>query len=82
MSKSQLPMHLSIRCGAKTRAETPCKGPAMPNGRCKFHGGLSTGAPKGNRNAFKHGFYSAVEIEKRREVRKMLQAIKELAQSI
>jgi hypothetical protein len=27
----------------------------VPNGRCRMHGGLSPGAPKGNRNAFKHG---------------------------
>ena len=30
----------------------------MKNGRCKLHGGLSTGAPKGNTNALKHGIYS------------------------
>lgn len=31
------------RCGARTRACTPCQGPAMPNGRCRMHGGASTG---------------------------------------
>jgi len=30
----------------------------MPNGRCRMHGGKSTGAPKGNKNAWKHGHYS------------------------
>jgi uncharacterized protein YjcR len=30
----------------------------MPNGRCRMHGGASTGAPKGNTNALKHGIYS------------------------
>jgi hypothetical protein len=30
----------------------------MKNGRCRVHGGASTGAPKGNQNAIKHGFYS------------------------
>ena len=29
------------RCGAKTRAGSPCKGPAMPNGRCRMHGGAT-----------------------------------------
>jgi hypothetical protein len=29
----------------------------MPNGRCRLHGGRSPGAPKGNKNAFKHGRY-------------------------
>jgi hypothetical protein len=42
---SQLPAWLRThpRCGAKTRRATPCVQPAMPNGRCRFHGGLSTG---------------------------------------
>lgn len=33
-----------LRCGAKTRAGTPCRMKALyRNGRCKLHGGLSTG---------------------------------------
>ncbi|WP_254209437.1 HGGxSTG domain-containing protein [Burkholderia multivorans] len=33
-----------LTCGAKTRAGTPCKLTALySNGRCKLHGGLSTG---------------------------------------
>jgi len=32
-------------CGAKTRAGTPCKQRELySSGRCRFHGGLSTGA--------------------------------------
>lgn len=31
------------RCGARTRSGNPCKGPAMRNGRCRMHGGASTG---------------------------------------
>jgi hypothetical protein len=34
----------------------------MPNGRCRMHGGPSPGAPKGNRNAFKHGRYTIEAI--------------------
>jgi hypothetical protein len=30
-------------CQAKTRAGTPCKALALKNGRCRNHGGLSTG---------------------------------------
>jgi hypothetical protein len=33
----------AARCGAKTRGGTVCQCPAMPNGRCRLHGGLSTG---------------------------------------
>jgi hypothetical protein len=33
-----------LQCGAKTRAGAPCKLTSIYcNGRCKFHGGLSTG---------------------------------------
>ncbi|MBP4043493.1 HGGxSTG domain-containing protein [Chromobacterium violaceum] len=33
-----------LTCGAKTRAGTPCKLTSIyENGRCKLHGGLSTG---------------------------------------
>lgn len=31
------------RCEARTRRGTACQCKAMANGRCKFHGGLSTG---------------------------------------
>ena len=34
----------SLECGARTRAGTPCKRKDLYiNGRCKLHGGLSTG---------------------------------------
>src|SRR5262249_16183346 len=32
------------RCGAQTRSACPCRQPAMANGRCRLHGGKSTGA--------------------------------------
>lgn len=34
-----------MKCGAKTRSGHPCKndGTSYSNGRCKFHGGASTG---------------------------------------
>ena len=31
------------RCDARTRAGTPCRRWPMPNGRCRLHGGCSTG---------------------------------------
>ena len=41
------------RCGAKTRRATRCQCPAMKNGRCRLHGGLSTGprTPEGQLDA-------------------------------
>jgi uncharacterized protein YjcR len=63
----RLAMLESPRCGAKTRKNTPCQSPAMPNGRCRMHGGRSPGAPKGNRNAWKHGHYSAEDFAASRQ---------------
>ena len=60
------------RCGAKTRKSTPCQAPAMANGRCRLHGGLSTGAPLKNQNAFKHGMHTREEIEKKKFLRQFL----------
>lgn len=54
--------HANNLCGAKTRSGQPCKNKAMANGRCRMHGGKSTGAPpaklKKNSNAKKHGLFA------------------------
>jgi uncharacterized protein YjcR len=42
-----------------------------------MHGGKSTGAPKGNRNAWKHGHYSAEAIETRRQMRELVRQSRE-----
>ena len=72
-----LPMHLASRCGARTRRASACRAPAMPNGRCRLHGGKSTGPPKGHKNALKHGRYTTQAIARRRELRALLQGIKQ-----
>src|SRR5215467_105108 len=54
----------AVRCGAKTRRGTACQCPAMANGRCQLHGGLSTGPKTAEgierirRAVTKHGHYS------------------------
>lgn len=65
------------RCGAKTRAGTTCRCPAVRGKkRCRVHGGAKgSGAPKGNKNAFKHGNYSAVAKLKRRETKRVTRAL-------
>lgn len=54
--------HANNYCGAKTRSGEPCKNRAMANGRCRMHGGKSTGAPpekmKKNKNSNKHGLFA------------------------
>jgi hypothetical protein len=55
-----LPRAARPQCGAKTRAGLPCKRIALRNGRCRNHGGLSTG-PK-----TKAGRSRIAEAQKRR----------------
>jgi integrase len=76
--QGKLSTHLSRRCRARTRRESLCQSPAMPNGRCRMHGGMSPGAPKGNRNALKHGRYTADAIARRREIGALLRAVRTL----
>ena len=80
--QSRLPMHMSPRCRARTRAGTPCQSPAMPNGRCRMHGGKAPGAGAGNNNALKHGRYSAEAIAKRRELAALLRDMKGLVEQV
>jgi hypothetical protein len=75
---NKLPMHLSRRCGARTRKGSRCQSPAMPNGRCRMHGGKSAGAPKGNKNALKHGRYTAEAMQRRRAIASLLRTMKAL----
>jgi uncharacterized protein YjcR len=67
-------MRKSPRCGAKTRAGTPCQAPAVyGKKRCRMHGGAQgSGAPKGNQNALKHGMYSHDTLEFQKHMRKLL----------
>lgn len=59
-------------CGAKTRRMTACRRPAgwgtghPGDGRCKLHGGSSTGARNqtGNTNAVTHGAYETLMRER------------------
>ena len=77
--QSKLPMHLSRRCGARTRSGLQCQSPAMANGRCRMHGGGSPGAPTGNKNALKHGRYTGNAIEGRRHFSALIRMMKSLA---
>jgi ssDNA-binding replication factor A large subunit len=51
----------------------------MSNGRFRMHGGMSTGAPKSNKNAIKHGRYTAEAIERRQKISGLIHAMKALA---
>ncbi|WP_283845385.1 HGGxSTG domain-containing protein [Bradyrhizobium cenepequi] len=55
-------------CGAGNRAGQPCQCPAIRGRmRCRLHGGLSPGAPKGGANGkYKDGYFTAEAIAERR----------------
>ena len=74
MQREKLPMNQAPRCGAKTRCGNPCRSPAVRGKRrCRMHGGAAgSGAPIGNKNALKHGNYSAEAISRRREFAQLI----------
>nr|NGX47975.1 hypothetical protein [Chlamydiota bacterium] len=67
-------------CEAKARTNNykPCRQPAMPNGRCRFHGGKSSGAKteEGKEKVkianTKHGFYSAESLTESKYLRELI----------
>ena len=70
------------RCGAKTRAGTPCQNPAIKErSRCKLHSGKSTGprTPEGKARVIaahtKHGRRSRAHVEKVRAINTELRRI-------
>jgi len=76
------------RCGAKTRKGKSCRAPTMANGRCRMHGGKSTGprTPEGlerSRKAnFKHGLYSAESMAERKFIRQLLRNSRETLEQV
>jgi hypothetical protein len=85
--RETLPLaHASPRCGARTRTDTPCKGPAMAAGRCRMHGGASTGPRTSEglqrivRARTKHGRYSAENRQVAAMIRKLKAEAKRLVE--
>jgi uncharacterized protein YjcR len=78
------PMLSSPRCGAKTRSGKPCMSPAVHGKkRCRMHGGApGSGAPRGNKNALKHGLYTREAIEERRQLRTLMRQSRLLIQDV
>src|SRR5437016_11696652 len=77
------------RCGARSkRTGKPCRGAAMPNGRCKLHGGKSTGprTPEGlersKRANWKHGHFSREAKAERSRLRAAILVLRDLRDSI
>jgi len=79
MHHEQFRMNRSLQCGARTRAGKPCRSPAVRGKRrCRMHGGArGSGAPIGNKNAFRHGLYSGEAIALRRIVSELIRTARD-----
>lgn len=73
-----------IICGAKTRAGTPCTAQAEEGKRrCRIHGGAKgSGGQLGNKNAFKHGYYTKENIAQRTQIHKMLKEYRQMCREM
>lgn len=81
-------------CGAKARTNKyqPCKQPAMANGRCRLHGGLTPKRNSGPKTEegklrqkmsnWKHGFRSREFREENRLLREMINQYKDNLKNI
>jgi hypothetical protein len=78
----------AARCGAKTRRGSSCQCPAMANGRCRLHGGKSTGPKTAEgrdrirRALTKHGKYTQAAKNERRQYRELIRDARETLKSL
>lgn len=82
--KTNNPMHevraalaLHPKCGAQCRTTgNSCRNPSMENGRCRMHGGKSTGRP------IIHGRNTKAKKRQYAEARELLRALKNILESL
>ncbi len=76
------------RCGARTKRGGTCRQPGMPNGRCRLHGGKSTGPRTAEGLArvkaarTTHGAFTAESRQLRALVRELRQRGKKLVEEV
>ena len=76
MKEDETRLERAPKCGARTRAGTPCQRLAIRGRRrCRLHGGLSPGAPRGAKNGnFRNGDWTAEAIEERKWLRSLVRS--------
>jgi len=68
---------MQARCGAHCRSTgNPCLNFPMPNGRCRMHGGKSTGRP------ISHGYYTQEAIIQRQQLNELIGEINRLSEQL
>ena len=76
--RNTAPMLAARRCGARTRAGSPCRAPAVAGcTRCRLHGATG-GAPFGNSNRVTHGAFRAKAIQQRRREKQIMRSARKL----
>lgn len=84
MIKKRFNINNAKKCLAKTRQSKPCQAPAMKNGRCKMHGGKSTGAKtkegleKIKKVSLKNGRYTQKAILERKALNSLIKEAERL----
>lgn len=78
------PMLTSPRCGAKTRADGACRAPAVRGKRrCRMHGGAAgSGAPSGNRNARRNGWFTGGSLAEREQMKALVEEARKLLRDL
>jgi len=70
VSKPYKPFENIRYCGAKARSTgKACRGSAMANGRCRLHGGKSSGRPVST------GLWTKESLEQRKAVRLLIKSV-------
>lgn len=84
MKIKKQPYVMAKKCHAKTRAGMLCNSyPVTGKTRCRLHGGAEgSGAPIGNSNALKHGFYSKQWKQSFTESKKLVSQFQKLKKFI
>ena len=77
--RTRAPAQPAESCGARLPDGSLCPRPPVEGRRrCRSHGcAPRTGAPKGNRNALKHGRFAAAEIARGRRISEFLRECRE-----
>lgn len=83
-TRNVAPMLSSLRCGARTRSGGSCRSPAVGGKkRCRMHGGApGSGAPPGNKNALKSGYFTREKKAERRRLFAQLRQSRRLVAEI
>ena len=75
-------MHQALRCHPTSkRSGKPCRSAVRGYSVCRMHG-AGGGAPKGDKNALKHGLYTAKAIETQRMVADLTRQARETVKMI